>query len=203
MRRTDAQRRFDALCAVFRDAASTPPDAQPPDPVVHVLIDELSFEEAVIAMFGVDTGERILGGDRRPRAERRDPRRRRCETRDGTPLDPYEVVAAAIIGQVRRVVVDAAGVVVDMGRKSRLFTGAAREAVLLGSSRCLWPGCDLPSGRCQTDHIREWSSHGRTDQDNGGPLCHRHNQWKNRGFTVWRDPAGNWHTYRPDGTEIC
>ena len=22
------------------------------------------------------------------------------------------------------------------------------------------------------------------------------------GFTVWRDPTGQWHIYRPDGTEI-
>ena len=30
-----------------------------------------------------------------------------------------------------------------------------------------------------------------------------HDLAKNRGFTVWRDHAGNWHTYRPDGSEIC
>lgn len=29
---------------------------------------------------------------------------------------------------MRRVVIDSAGVVVDMGRKRRLFTGAARDA---------------------------------------------------------------------------
>jgi len=204
MPRTDAQRRFDALMKLFLDAASTPPGAEAPDPLVNILIDADTFEEAMIAMFGLDTGEQILGHDHRSRTERRcrDPRRRRCETLDGTIVDPYQVIVAAIIGQVRRVVYDTAGVAIDMGRKSRLFTGNARDAILLSTSRCLWPGCDLPSGRCQTDHTVEWSTGGPTDQSNGGPMCHRHNQWKNRGYTVWRDPNSNWHTYRPDGTEI-
>ena len=40
--------------------------------------------------------------------------------------------------------------------------------------------------------------------DNGGPACARHNRWKQQhGFRTWRDPTGQWHTYRPDGTEIA
>ena len=34
-------------------------------------------------------------------------------------------------------------------------------------------------------------------------MCARHNQLKNSGFTVWRDPNGVFHTYHPDGTEIA
>ena len=29
-----------------------------------------------------------------------------------------------------------------------------------------------------------------------------HSRRKEHGYVVWRDPAGRWHTYRPDGTEI-
>ncbi|MEZ5259399.1 MAG: hypothetical protein R2705_21715 [Ilumatobacteraceae bacterium] len=43
---------------------------------------------------------------------------------DGTPLSPDEVFAAPVVGTVRRVVMDAASVVIDLGRKRR-FTGAA------------------------------------------------------------------------------
>jgi hypothetical protein len=129
---------------------------------------------------------------------------RRCETTGGILLDPDDVIAAAMAGHVRRVVFDSAGVVIDMGRKRRLFTGAAREAVLLQSGRCIWPGCCLPSGRCQADHEQEWvAHHGATRPGNGSPLCGRHNRWKNRGFRTRRDTNGNWHTYRPDGTEIA
>lgn len=204
MPRTDAQRRFDAFYRIFLDAASTPPGSQAPEPVVHIAIDLDTFEAAVARMLGTEAAARIF--DHRPRTERRrsrDPRHQRCETSDGIPLDPYQIVAAALIGQVRRIVFDSAGVAIDMGHKRRLFTGAARDAVRLSTSRCLWPGCLLPSGRCHTDHNTDFSKGGPTDQHNGGPLCHRHNLWKNRGYTVWRDPNGYWHTYRPDGTEIC
>jgi hypothetical protein len=34
-------------------------------------------------------------------------------------------------------------------------------------------------------------------------MCARHNQLKNTGYTVWRDPNGVYHTYHPDGTEIA
>ena len=78
---------------------------------------------------------------------------RRCETDTGVPLDPADVVAAVLIGQVRRVVFDSAGVVINLGRSRRVFTGGARDAVLLQHRRCLWPGCGLPARRSQIDHI--------------------------------------------------
>ena len=108
-----------------------------------------------------------------------------------------------IWGQVRRVVVDSAGVVINMGRRRRLFTGNARQAVLLQSSRCVVAGCAAPIRRCQADHLTEWSRHGPTDGPNGAPVCGRHNRLKNSGYRVHRDQHGFWHTYRPDGTEIC
>src|SRR5690606_7607712 len=126
----------------------------------------------------------------------------RCETTHGTLVDPHHAVAAAIHGHIRRVVFDSAGNVIDLGRRRRLFTGSARQAVLLQSRRCVWPGCHLPAGRCQTDHTQPWQHHGPTTPTNASPLCARHNRWKNHGYHVWRDPHGHWHTYRPNGTEL-
>jgi hypothetical protein len=74
---------------------------------------------------------------------------------------------------------------------------------MLASRRCLWPGCLVDAGRCQADHLTEFSDGGPTRSDNGGPLCGRHNRWKStHGYRAWRDPNGHWHTLRPDGTEI-
>ena len=54
-----------------------------------------------------------------------------------------------------------------------------------------------------TDHIIEYSNGGTTNPDNGAPTCKRHNLFRhNRRYTITRDPLGNWHTYRPDGTEV-
>jgi hypothetical protein len=100
----------------------------------------------------------------------------------------------ALTGHVRRIVFDTAGVVIDLGRRSRLFTGGARDAVLLGDRWCIWPGCGLRSGRCETDHSKPWVSHGPTRPDNGAPACARPNRWKQRGYRTARDENGHWHT---------
>jgi len=91
-------------------------------------------------------------------------------------------MAAMLWGQVRRVVVDSAGVVINMGRRQRLFRGNAREAVLLQSSRCVVAGCATPIRRCEADHLTEWGRHGHTDGPNGAPVCGRHNRLKNSGY---------------------
>ena len=191
LERTGAQRRFDALLAIFNAAAASGV-GDTSDPLVNILIDQVSFEHHLAKLTGIDV-------------EPPDPATvddRRCETSTGHQLDPGDVIAAALVGHVRRVVLDSAGVVIDLGRRSRLFTGGARDAVLLGDRWCMWPGCDLRSGRCQTDHTTAWSADGPTRPDNGAPACARHNRWKQRGYRTWRDPDGHWHTYRPDGTEI-
>jgi hypothetical protein len=70
------------------------------------------------------------------------------------------------------------------------------------ATRCTHPGCRVRLKRTQTDHTVDFARGGRTDPSNGNPRCLRHNLTKNRGFTVWRDRSGDWHTYRPDGTEV-
>ncbi|HWM22515.1 MAG TPA: hypothetical protein VNO51_22680, partial [Ilumatobacteraceae bacterium] len=189
MPRSDAQRRFDAMYAIFERAAATAPDATGAVPLVNLVLDVPTLERYLTA-----TGDTTVPDD---------PRQRRCETVSGIPVPPSDVVAAMIWGQVRRVVVDSAGVVINMGRRRRLFTGNARQAVLLQSSRCVVNGCVAPIRCCQADHMNEWSRLGHTDGPNGAPVCGRHNRLKNTGYRVHRDQHGFWHTYRPDGTEIC
>jgi hypothetical protein len=187
LERTAAQRRFDALHAIFLRAAATPPDHVDPEPLLNLLLDDATLRQA----FGHD-GEPAVGIARR-----------RCESANGTLLSPGDVLAAAVVGHIRRVVVNSAGVVIDLGRKRRLFTGGARDAVLVHAQRCLWPGCLVDAGRCQADHSIEWNDDGPTRADNGGPLCGRHNRWKSsHGYRTWRDADGHWHVVRPDGTEI-
>jgi hypothetical protein len=123
---------------------------------------------------------------------------------DGHPIHPSEIVAAALAHHVRRVVMSRTGVVVEMGRRERLFTGARRTAIQLMSATCVWPGCEVPVSHCQGDHIDGWAAptRGPTNPSNGCPLCAKHNRWKEQGFRVVRDDKGRWHIHRPDGTEI-
>lgn len=127
-----------------------------------------------------------------------------AETADGAPVDPRDLVVAALVGQVRRVLVDTVGRVIDLGRRSRLFTGAAREAVLLAGNRCTHPGCECRGAPIQIDHLLPWArDRGPTNPANGGSPCAHHNRAKHTAdLRVMLDRTG-WHTYRSDGTEIA
>ncbi|MDO8391374.1 MAG: DUF222 domain-containing protein [Actinomycetota bacterium] len=187
MARTERQRRFDALLAVFAAAAGSGVLAGF-EPTVNVLVDQATFEHALV---------KALGGTPEPLDLTV---AHRCETANGVQLDPMDVLIAAAVGHVRRVVLNSAGVVVDLGRKQRLFTGALREVLLALERHCNWCGCHHTPR--QVDHVLPFSNAGPTASWNGGPACGHHNRWRTRGYRTWRDPDGHWHHYRPDGTEI-
>jgi Domain of unknown function (DUF222) len=184
--RTQDQRHADALMAMARAAASTPPGSQTPRPTLNVLMDQASFEACL-------------------RGETPDPRRYRdvvVRTQTGRRLHPDDAVNTALIGHIRRVVYDQSSTIIDLGRRSRLFRGAAREAVMLLATTCVWIGCDRPVAWCDADHSLGWKAHGATVPRNGQPLCAGHNHLKERGFHVHRDAQGAWHVITPDGDEI-
>ncbi len=192
LERTAPQRRFDALCAVFERAAGTAPGTRQPEPVVNIVVDQATWEAWVARLSGEQPDA--------PLPDAADVDARRCETVDGAPVDPADAVIAGIVGHVRRVVMDSSGVVIDLGRKRRMYTGSAREAAVLQGRRCWWPGCGQPSSHI--DHSTDWARDGHTNPANAAPACPRHNRYKNRGYLTWRDRRGRWHTHRPDGTEI-
>ena len=189
--RTPEQQVHDALLNIFADAASSQPGSRQAGFVTNIVIDQETFERQLARMAGAQV-------------QPDDPHRAsyRCHTSNGVPLHPYTVVAEALIGHVRRVVINSANTVIDQGRLSRLFTGSARLATMLQSDRCTWPGCWIRSDHCQADHLKPHGHGGRTCPGNGAPLCGKHNRIKNHGYETWRDDTGQWHVTRPDGTEI-
>jgi hypothetical protein len=191
--RDDAQRRFDALLSLFRQAIETPVGGKAPEPVVNINITAELFEAIV---------EEAATGET-PTFDPAVLLSQRCETTTGIPIHPRHVLAAAIIGHVRRVVVNAKSNTIDLGRRSRVFTGSAKVAVHLLQPRCSWAGCDIPAGRCQTDHLDAWAALlGPTSPSNGTPLCPWHNRFKQHGYRLAKHDDGTWHTYRPDGTDL-
>jgi hypothetical protein len=201
--RTDAQRRFDALEKIFLDAAEHHATGEGGSQIVtNIVIDQRTFEHALARLVGIDPTPVDDAFLLFPAIGRR------CSTLDGNPIEPTAAVAHALIGHVRRVVIGSDSVVIDLGRKRRLFTGPAALAVKLSSTTCYWPGCHVRSTDCQSDHLTPWSTGrtgkggGSTNPRNGGPACGTHNRLRNHGFTTWRDPTGTWHVTRPDGTEI-
>ncbi len=220
--RTHQQRSYDAFVDMMRranaslDTVAGAPSA--PDPLVNLVVDHRTWA-MVLADAGLAPTSTFSGDPIDPFTGLpvhatgdlladliADPdafARMRCETANGTPLHPHDVLRAALAGHIRRVVVDARSVPIDMGRKARLFTGPAREAAKLLVRRCDHAGCDLPHDFCEVDHVTEWSDRGRTDQENAGVDCGPHNREKHRRkFSSRRSIHGQRYTVRPDGTII-
>lgn len=215
LRRSPAQRRHDAIVAIFRAALASEASGQAAALVLNIVCDATTWAE-ISHEAGLATDTNLAGesvdpftGLARPKdllSEMvRDPRSllsRRCETASGVAVHPHDVLRAALSGHVRRVVVDSAGTVVDMGRRCRLYTGSAREAAMLLVRNCQHPGCRMPARFSQVDHNDEWVAHrGRTDQANAAIECSAHNRDKHR--HRWRTRTsmnGKTYTVRPDGT---
>jgi hypothetical protein len=193
--RTDAQRRFDAITSIFRRSIAAPADAKTPQPLVNIVVDQRTAEEA-LARHGLIPEPTDL--------PELDLSRRRCETTSGTPIVPDAVVRAMLQGHVRRVVFNSAGVVINMGRKRRLFTGAARDAARLMATRCDFLGCDIPGEHTQIDHLDEYHrDNGDTDVVNAGLGCGGHNRAKTRKhYSARRARNGRVIYYRRDATAM-
>ena len=193
LERTPAQRRADAIFRIFCRAAAA--EGASPVPLVNIVVDQETFDDELRRAAGMEV-------QRDPNAELDG---RRCHTLDGTVIRPAEAVAAALLGHVRRIVLDGAGNVIDLGRKQRLFTGSSRDAALLqallrdpGGLGCLWAGCDGRGRNLQVDHRDPAGRGGPTDVANSDAYCGFHNRIKERGFRPVRGPDGEWTIHRPD-----
>lgn len=206
-RRTPTQRRTDAVVAIFRVAGAAATGVDIPDPLVNVVIDAETLEDELARVAGAPADDLSPGASERRVDDVA--RRRICQTLSGRPLDPSDVIACLLVGHVRRVVVDAASNVIDLGRRRRCFVGSARDAAELqatirrrGASLCFWADCSSPPHRQQCDHSTPWGSDGRTDPRNSDLACGYHNRLKETGFRPVRRPDGGYDLVRPDGTRI-
>ena len=190
--RTAKQRRADAFVAIILAAAAAGTgDGRTIDTTVNLVCDLDQFEQGIAAEAAdepVDIDPTTV-------------RDRRCETTDGVPVDLRQMVAAALVGRVRSIVVDGAGVIVAAGRKRKLFTGALREVIQAIDPVCGWLGCNLRAQIAAIDHLEPRSRGGPTDARNGKIMCDRHNIFKHTAnYRVERLPDGTILITRPDGT---
>jgi hypothetical protein len=215
--RTATQRGYDAFVAIMRGALANHEAGRPApaaEPLVSILTDHRTWgrllADAGLAPDATLAGERVdpftgLASPDELLAElMADPdsiSSRRCETSTGQILDPHTVLRAALAGHIRRVVLGADNLPINLGRKARVFTGPAREAAKLLAVQCDHLGCGLPAELCEVDHSIEWHEGGATDQDNAGVRCGGDNRAKHRKrWRTRRDIHGRIHTIRADGT---
>ena len=191
MPRSAAQRRADAFAKVHVYAAKGLAASGGPTITTDIVIDDETFEREAA---------KLMGDDVEPDDPRRDDYV--CHTLTGSRLSSRTAVAHALLGHLRRNVIGADSVTIDLGRR-RLFTGYARLAAQLNAQECYWPGCHVNVSRCQIDHLTAHAvdrGGGLTNPCNAGPACGKHNRHKELGYTVTRLADGTIELRRPDGT---
>ncbi|MGB3414307.1 MAG: DUF222 domain-containing protein [Microbacteriaceae bacterium] len=91
-----------------------------------------------------------------------------------TPVSKHTAERIICTSGTQRVVTDASGIPLYLGRESRTFTQAQKQALTIRDGGCLWPECDRPPAWCEAHHITEWENGGHTNLDNGILLCRQH-----------------------------
>jgi hypothetical protein len=81
---------------------------------------------------------------------------------------------AGVIPAVVRRLVDGRSVVLDLGRKRRLFSEHQRIALAIEQGGCTAEACGRPAAWCHAHHDMPWNRGGRTDLANGRLLCPYH-----------------------------
>ncbi|MGV8967930.1 MAG: DUF222 domain-containing protein [Cellulomonas sp.] len=171
--RDHGQRNADALDTMSRSvlaSADTKPGAHVPVQVSFILTEESwlaakaarDARRASLSAFGLpaDGAEPSESGQPLSYAP--------ATWEDGTPV-PSTVLGTALCDcELTRIVIDADGAPVDLGRSQRLFSGAQRRAVIARDRHCAWPACTLAARWCDVHHLLWWErDNGPTSVENG------------------------------------
>ena len=90
---------------------------------------------------------------------------------------PIETIRRmACEAEIIPVVLGSNGVVLDVGRATRLASRYQRKALEVMYPTCAIPQCCVPHSQCQPHHIRYWRDDGSTDMNNLVPLCSSHHR---------------------------
>jgi hypothetical protein len=149
--RTPAQRRADALVEMAHRSRTAPADGRRPEPLVTVYVD---YETA--------TG-------------------RLCELASGVAITPGQLLPLFTEADIERVVFGPGNRVIELGHRTRLFTGGLRRAIQLRDRHCQWPGCTTPAEDCEIDHALPYEAGGPTTEGNGRCYCPHHHRRRTAG----------------------
>ena len=158
--RSPAQRRLDALRIMAERSLAMPLGARLPVPSVVVYVDYATLTGAL------------------------------CELSSGVQLTPGE--AASVFDEpaieLERIVFGPGNRIIELSKRQRTFTGGLRRAIQLRDRHCQYDGCDVPSERCEVDHVVDYADDGETTQENGRAACDPHNRHKRSD----RQPLTGW-----------
>ena len=125
-----------------------------------------------------------------------------AELEDGTVVPLGELERLMCDSQVTRMVMDAAGIPLDVGRTQRTYTKELRRAVLTRDRHCMWPACRLRASWCEVHHITWFSRGGHTSLPEAITLCsYHHHRIHQADIRITVLPEG-FDFHHPTGTHI-
>jgi hypothetical protein len=96
------------------------------------------------------------------------------ETMNGDVLDVESIRMLACDASVARIVLGPDSEILDVGRKTRVWSPAQRRAIAARDRHCTAPGCERPPIWCDIHHEDHWADGGSTSVEKGKLLCRFH-----------------------------
>lgn len=97
------------------------------------------------------------------------------ETLDGGDIVDVETLRMlACDSSISRIVLGPDSEILDVGRKTRVWTTAQRRAIVARDRHCRAPGCERPPRWCDIHHLDHWVDGGVTSVEKGKLLCRFH-----------------------------
>jgi hypothetical protein len=93
------------------------------------------------------------------------------ETEDGQIIGVDILRAVACDSSVTRIVFGSDSEILDVGRKTRVWSPAQRRAIIARDRHCQGPGCRAKPRHCDIHHEDHWADGGSTTVDKGKLYC--------------------------------
>jgi hypothetical protein len=116
----------------------------------------------------------------------------------GVRISAAEIRRLACEASVLPLVMNGDSVPLDLGRGQRLHTHHQRIALSAAHDTCAVGGCERPFAWCEIHHHRlGWANQGKTDLDNGLPLCgYHHRRAHDNRWDLRHHPSGEYRFHR-------
>lgn len=96
------------------------------------------------------------------------------QTLEGEILDVTTLRMLACDSSISRIVLGPRSEVLDVGRKTRVWSPAQRRAIIARDRHCTAPGCEMSPAWCDIHHQDHWTDGGHTTIDKGALYCRFH-----------------------------
>ncbi|TQJ58176.1 uncharacterized protein DUF222 [Arthrobacter sp. SLBN-83] len=191
-RRTRAQKQLDGLVSAAKAALTTNtlPTTGGNRPQI---IATIHYQDLFPHTTGTTSGKTEPGSEARTHSQAEPETAPEAQTGTSTGTGAFMFTGPVAATTLRKTACDAdiipallgtRGEILDLGRKTRLFTPAQRLALTARDQGCAFPNCTIPAPWCEAHHITYWSHGGPTTTNNGVLLCSHHHhlihkeQWK-------------------------